>query len=86
LQEIDNSRYIAYGSNTPAGRRSEIVREGLRLLKEKEELKKLQLDALRNEIAIGGAQADRGEFVNGEQAFAEIRRGSARRKGGGHLR
>jgi antitoxin ParD1/3/4 len=59
---------------------SEIVREGLRLLKEREELKKLRLDELRKEIAIGGAQADRGEFVEGEQAFAEIRRRNGRRK------
>ena len=42
---------------------SEVVREGLRLLKEREELKKLRLAELRKEIAIGSEQADRGEFV-----------------------
>ena len=59
---------------------SEIVREGLRLLKEREELKNLRLAELRKEIAVGGEQADRGEFVDGPQAFAKIRRRSAKRK------
>jgi antitoxin ParD1/3/4 len=59
---------------------SEVVREGLRLLKEREELKKLRLAELRKEIAIGSEQADRGEFVDGEKAFADIRRRSAKRK------
>ncbi len=36
--------------------------------------------ALRKEIAIGIAEADRGEFIEGEQAFAEIRQRSAKRK------
>jgi len=59
---------------------SEVVREGLRLLKEREELKNFRLAELRKEIAIGSEQADRGEFVDGEEAFAEIRRRSAGRK------
>ncbi len=59
---------------------SEVVREGLRLLKEREELKQLRLADLRKEIAIGSEQADRGEFVDGRQVFAEIRQRSARRK------
>jgi antitoxin ParD1/3/4 len=40
---------------------SEVIREGLRLLKEKDDLKKLRLDELRKEIAIGIEQLDRGE-------------------------
>lgn len=44
---------------------SEILREGLRLLKEKEELKQLRLAELRKEIGIGSAEAARGEFVDG---------------------
>ena len=59
---------------------SEVVREGLRLLKEREELKRLRLAELHSEIAIGSEQADRGEFVDGEQTFAEIRKRSANRK------
>jgi antitoxin ParD1/3/4 len=59
---------------------SEVVREGLRLLKEREELRNLRLAELRRENAVGGEQADRGEFVDGPQAFAQIRRRSAKRK------
>jgi antitoxin ParD1/3/4 len=59
---------------------SEILREGLRLLKEKEELKQLRFAELRKEIATGSAEADRGEFVDGEQIFAAIRKRSAQRK------
>ncbi len=59
---------------------SEILREGLRLLKEREELKQLRIAELRKEIAIGAAEADRGQFVDGEEVFAEIRKRSAERK------
>jgi antitoxin ParD1/3/4 len=59
---------------------SEIIREGLRLLKEREDLKRLRLDDLRREIALGSEQADRGEFVDGPATFRQIRgRRSARR-------
>ena len=59
---------------------SEVVREGLRLLKDREELKKLRLAELRNEIARGSEEADRGEFVDGARTFAEIRRRGAKPK------
>jgi len=41
---------------------SEVIREGLRLLKEHEEIKKQRLTALRQEIAIGIKQADQGHL------------------------
>jgi antitoxin ParD1/3/4 len=53
---------------------SEIIREGLRLLKEREEMKRLRLDDLRKEIALGSQQADRGEFLDGPVTFRQIRR------------
>ena len=59
---------------------SEVLREGLRLLKEREELKQLRLAGLRKQIAIGAEEADRGEFVDGERAFADIRKRSARHR------
>ncbi len=59
---------------------SEVLREGLRLLKEKEELKQLRLAELLKEIAKGSAEADRGVFVDGQEAFAAIRKRSAERK------
>jgi len=52
---------------------SEILREGLRLLKEREELKRLRLSQLQKEIALGSEQADRGEFVDGPATFKRIR-------------
>ena len=55
---------------------SEILREGLRLLKEREELKQLRLAGLRKEIAIGTEQARQGKVVDGEAVFAEIRKKS----------
>jgi antitoxin ParD1/3/4 len=59
---------------------SEVLREGLRLLKEREETKRLRLAELRKEIAVGMEQADRGQFVDGPEAFAKIRQSSTRRK------
>ena len=59
---------------------SEVLREGLRLLKEREEMRLLRLSEMRKEIAVGAGQADRGEFVDGPKAFAKIRQRSARRK------
>lgn len=59
---------------------SEVLREGLRLLKEHEEVKQLRLAALRKEVAAGSGQADRGEFVDGKEALSRIRQKSAQRK------
>jgi antitoxin ParD1/3/4 len=59
---------------------SEVLREGLRLLKEREELKELRLVELRREITAGIREADRGEFVDGKEAIARIREKSAQRK------
>jgi antitoxin ParD1/3/4 len=59
---------------------SEVVREGLRLLKEREDEKQLRLAGIRRSIAAGMEQADRGEFVDGPAAFAKIRQRSARRR------
>lgn len=59
---------------------SEILREGLRLLKEREDLKRARVEALRREIAVGVEQADRGEFVDGEEVFQKLRRRSGERR------
>lgn len=58
---------------------SEILQEGLRLLKEREDLKKLRLAELRREIALGIEQADSGNFVDGPRTFARIRQKSVKR-------
>ncbi len=49
---------------------SEVVREGLRLLQEREQLRQARLEQLRNEIDKGTEQIDRGEFAElDEQAL-----------------
>jgi antitoxin ParD1/3/4 len=40
---------------------SEVIREGLRLLKEKDDVRQRKLEELRREIQIGIDQADRGQ-------------------------
>ncbi len=59
---------------------SEILREGLRLLKEREDVKNLRLQEFRKDLAIGIEQADHGNFVDGEKAFQKIRKKSEDRK------
>jgi hypothetical protein len=49
--------------------------DGLRLLKKREELKQIRLKALRKNIAAGIEQTDQGQFVDGPEAFARIRKG-----------
>jgi len=50
----------------------EVVRDGLRLLKDQETLKQLHLEELRREIAIGDAAADQGKFVDGPAYMAKL--------------
>ncbi|HVO79698.1 MAG TPA: type II toxin-antitoxin system ParD family antitoxin [Terriglobales bacterium] len=59
---------------------SEILREGLRLLKEREDQKKVRLAELRKQIALGVELADRGNFVDGPRTFARIRDQARRRR------
>ena len=61
---------------------SEVVRDGLRLLKEKDMILNARMEALRDEIQIGIDQAERGEVVDGPTAMAEIRQRLLERFGG----
>ena len=60
---------------------SEVIREGLRLLQEREMLKKIRIEELRKEIAVGIKQAERGQFVDGEEVFEKIKAKSQKRHG-----
>jgi antitoxin ParD1/3/4 len=53
---------------------SEVVREALRLLHERDELRKVRLEELRREIAKGIDAADRGELVAADDVFDLLRR------------
>lgn len=48
---------------------AEVIRAGLRLLKEEEEWRR----SVRAKIAEGIAAADAGRFVDGDEALAEVR-------------
>ena len=58
---------------------SEVVREGLRLLEERDE-QQANLKELQHEVEAGWQQAQRGEMVDGPSVFAEIRRLSKARQ------
>ncbi len=52
---------------------SEVVRDGLRLMREKEQLFEARLQTLRGEIQKGSDQGERGESRDGETVMAELR-------------
>lgn len=42
---------------------SEVMRDGLRLLQQREQLRRIQIEELRKQVAIGIEQADRGDVA-----------------------
>ena len=52
---------------------SEVVREALRLLEERDRVQAMKLAELRKEIQVGLDQADRGELLDGPEVFAKLR-------------
>lgn len=59
---------------------SEVIREGLRILEEREAVREATLEELRAKIRRGAEQADRAELLDGEQVFDEIRQMSVHRR------
>lgn len=59
---------------------SEVVRDGLRLLKEQQDIRQARLVELRKEITIGSKEIDQGKLHGGEEVFAEIRKTNAARR------
>jgi antitoxin ParD1/3/4 len=51
---------------------SEVVREGLRLLEERDHLYQARLADLQKEINLGVEQSDRGEVLDGETVIQEL--------------
>jgi antitoxin ParD1/3/4 len=62
---------------------SEVIREALRLLREREDMQQQRLEELRREIALGLEEANRGGVVPlTEETIEQVKsRGRARRKG-----
>ena len=59
---------------------SEVVRDALRLLEEREAARQTALAELRRHVAVGIEQADRGEFLDGDDVFEELKRISDQRR------
>ena len=60
---------------------SEVVREALRLLEDQEQARASQLKEFRSEVDRRLSSLDRGEVLDGEEVFAQLRKKShARRK------
>jgi antitoxin ParD1/3/4 len=51
---------------------SDVIREGVQLLKERELSRQTALEEVRLKIAVGLAQAARGELFDGEEACQDI--------------
>jgi antitoxin ParD1/3/4 len=58
------------------GSQSEVVREGLRLLVERDRVVEARLNELRGEIAEGLQQARNGELIPGDEVFARFQQKS----------
>lgn len=53
---------------------SEVVREGLRLLQQRDEIRELKLEGLRKEIQKGIDDLEAGRFSDGDEVMSEFRR------------
>lgn len=51
---------------------SEVVREGLRQLAERERLRAAELDRLRTQVRLGLEQARAGELLDGDEVFQSL--------------
>lgn len=80
LEQLVNEK-VASGMYNSA---SEVIREGLRLLKERDELRRVQMDELRRDVMLGVEQvrAGRGKKYAGGAELADgiKRRGRQRSK------
>jgi len=61
---------------------SEVVRAALRLLRDQEELRSIQLEELRRKVAEGLDAADRGDLVDGPAAMQDLKASLSRRTPG----
>jgi antitoxin ParD1/3/4 len=55
---------------------SEVIREGLRLLEDQDRLREMRLEEVRRKIQAGLNEFDRGEGIDEETVFAELKQKS----------
>lgn len=73
LEQFINEK-LASGIYTSA---SEVIQEGLRLLKERDELRRIRREELRRDVMLGVEQARKGQskrYVGGTELADEIKR------------
>lgn len=70
-KQVESGRYVTS---------SEVVREALRLLIDQEQLKQQKIEKLRQDIELGYQQSERGETLDGDAVFDELRRIAVERK------
>ena len=68
LEEFIKSK-VATGDYASA---SEVVRDGLRLLKEKDHAREVELQAIRDKIEHGWQQAEAGLLLDGEEVMRKL--------------
>ena len=61
--KVESGRYLSA---------SEVVRDALRLLEQRDQLQQARLETLRQEIAIGTQQLQLGETIDGDTVFQEL--------------
>ncbi|MCL1469873.1 type II toxin-antitoxin system ParD family antitoxin [Argonema antarcticum] len=62
-EKVKSGRYLSV---------SDVVYEALQLLEERDRQQQMRLETLRQEIAIGIEQTDKGEVFDGEEVIQEL--------------
>jgi antitoxin ParD1/3/4 len=62
-QKVKSGKYLSV---------SEVILEALRLLEERDMQRQMRIEKLRQEVAVGIGQSDRGEIFDGEEVVTKL--------------